>query len=95
MWAAVNTDNIHVAKPDPAKHRVIPVGASGNTYSHAMSKEASMNTASTLMDDDPEYYKGLTSSPTKPGTTATDPDLEMQKVNNTVQVQRSYSVRSD
>lgn len=95
MWAAVNTDNIHVARPDPTKHRVIPVGASGNTYDRSMSEEVSMNTASTLIDDDPEHYKGLTSSPAKSGTTTTDSDLEMQKLGNNVQVQRSYSVRSD
>lgn len=86
MWAAVNTDNIHIASPDPRKHRVIPLGASTNTYGGS-SKGPS--TTSTYYGD--EKY-GLT-TPSRTGRV--DSDLEMQKINDGVNVERTYSVRSD
>lgn len=88
MWAAVNTNNIHIANPDPRKHRVIPLGVSTTTYGGSSTTRPSAT--STYYDD--EKY-GLTTSPRQAGRL--ESDLEMQRISDGVNVERTYSVRSD
>ena len=93
MWASANTNNVNIAKCSDRNQRFIPVGASdiasGKTYG---SKDTSTsNTSDTLVDDE---ATGLTPRRPQQSPTSTT-DLEMQKLGQGVQVDRTYSVRSD
>lgn len=89
MWAAVNTDNIHIASPDSRKHRVVPVGGFNDSYGGSSATKG-ISTSSTYYDDD--KYGLTTVSPKKGGS---NHDLEMQRIRDGVSVERTYSVRSD
>lgn len=89
MWAAVKTENFHIANANPRKHRVVPLGASDQTYGGSSSKGPS--TTSMNYDDD---KCGLT-TPRKADRYNSEADLEMQRMGDGVNVERSYSVRSD
>ena len=103
MWATVNTNNHHIATPDSRGDRAIPVGVSDFASAKAFGSSKSgfgstVNTADTLVDDD--SAAGLT--PKKKSRFSDDAaevavgDLEMQRVSEGgVQVNRTYSVRSD
>lgn len=97
MWATVNSESVHIANPDPRKHRVV-FGTSGygskNTGgSGGAGSSKGLSTTSTYCDDD-KVCLTLT-SPKKSGGRYSEPDLEMQKLGNGVNVERTYSVRSD
>ena len=99
MWAAVNNSNVHIANANSRVHRAIPVGgpdlASGKAY--GTNKETfsdSIKTTDTLVDDGGSST-GLTTPKRKARFSKEDDDLEMQRVGEGVQVDRSYSVRSD
>lgn len=92
MWAAANTNNVHIADPDPQHRRVIPIGqkdlASGKAYGGT-----STTTSDTPIDDD----STIATSPTK-GTgfnKTSQSDLEMQKLEDGVQGGRTDNVRSE
>ena len=93
MWAAVNNNNVHIANAKSRGHRIIPVGgpdlASGKAYGSNMSD--SVKTDDTLVED--ESTRLTPKKKTRFSTT--DEDLEMQKLGDGVQVDRTYSVRSD
>lgn len=91
MWAAVNTENVHIANPDPRKHRVVNLGPSKTSFT-GISMKKGPSTTSTYYDDD-KY--GLTASPSRTDAVDGDPDLEMGKIGDGVNVKRTYSVRSD
>lgn len=89
MWAAANTNNIHIADSDPQHRHAIPIGrrnlASGKAYG-----VTSTNMSDTLIDD----ASSLANSPSKEaGFTKTwQPDLEMMKLCEGAQVDRHHGV---
>lgn len=91
MWAAANTNNIHIANSDPQHHRTIPIGrtnlASGKAYG-----ATSTNMSSTLIDDTSTDTSTLANSPSKE---TWQTDLEMQKMCGAVQVDRHCDVGAD
>lgn len=89
MWATVNTDNIHIANPNPRKHRRVPLGAS--SISKGSSSKGPPSTST--YHEDVKY--GLTTPTKKISRPNSDVELEMQKIRNGVNVERTYSVRSD
>ena len=92
MWAASNTNNVHIADSDPQHRHAIPIGrknlASGKVYG-----TTSTNMSDTLIDD-------ASTSATSPGKEAVfskrwQTDLEMQKLCDGVQVDRHHGVSTD
>ena len=96
MWAAVNTNNVHVAKSGDRAHRAVPLGASefasGKAFGFGKGPFDTINTNSTLVDDD---SAALTGNKTSARSNKSDTDVEMQKMGAGVQVDRTYSVRTD
>ena len=94
MWAAVNTSNFHIANSDPRQRRQFPIGgpdlASGKAYGKHEYFTSTTNTNSTLVDDESH---ALTSTSRKPQSRNSH-DLEMQKMSEGVQIDRTYSVRT-
>lgn len=91
MWASTNINNVNIAAPHHVnRNRNIVVGSVGKSETNASHKQ--LLTADTLVGDD---------CPKKPGVHFSSPsdrdsiDLEMHKTGNQIQIDRTFSVRSD